>query len=182
MIPVARLDGGDSNEPIVPRLIRVTEQSLRARARLFRSFVLANAAIVFLAAILAVAIRSLVAAAVILILIPLTGAYFLLDTRILYSWQQNVLGMWESGTVNLKAIRSVLRKYPFPLRRSVAGMISILPAATVENEGAPQRRQTVSRKAAQELRKQQYRTAIVLLLLSAVAVSLLLVTLHWHRS
>ncbi len=173
-----RLRVSDSNLPIVTRVIRVTEDALRKRARLYRRLVITNVAVVFLAALAGIFVRAWLSAAAAIAVIPVTGSYVLLDTAIVREWQRIVLALWQKEAFPMNTILLGLRNYPFPMRETVEGMIQMLCDPHIDSSDG---RGAFLKRAETELQRQQYRTAAGTLVVSALAATILLIALRYRH-
>lgn len=126
--------------------IEATTQAIGARAQRYRSLVVAVALTIsgsFVAALIMWSWRPLLAVGMIL---PLYGAFALVDGSLLLGWQRQLLDLWVEYRLDLRPLRDVLSGFPGMPPRTLEGMLSMLPLPRAAN--------------ATELRSQAFRRAV----------------------
>lgn len=114
--------------------MRATAGVIHTRARWYRNLV-AGVAAVLLGSVLAALIAwSLAPLAGLLAVVPLCGAFFVLDGRLVLGWQRKVLSLWAEQDLDLNPLRDALTGMPMLPPRTLGGMLDLLPKA---RDGTP---------------------------------------------
>ncbi len=111
------------------RALAATLRALQRRATYHRNHVVTVVALAALVAAAAALLRSPRALAAVLLLVPLSGCFFLADLRLLERWQSEVLAGWQAGELELAALRSTLAADATLPRMALDAMLATLPAA-----------------------------------------------------
>jgi len=146
-------------EPI-QAAIQATLTAIQNRARLYRNLVVSVTVVVIGSVILAVIFRSVIPLLGLLLLVPLAGTYFVLDTRCTRLWSKHILGMWVEGELNLTAFSGAISAHQYVPRGTLEGMLGWLP----KNEGrigiAHENKLEIASRLEAAARRQQVLTSI----------------------
>jgi hypothetical protein len=107
--------------------IRCTIQAIERRSRSYRNLIVAVSIVGLGSVGLAVAFRDLVTLAGLIVLVPLVGGFFFLDSRLVQRWRAEILDMCRAGEVNLTAFRKTILQLRNLPAGSLQGMLSMLP-------------------------------------------------------
>jgi len=157
--------------------IEETEATIQERAKLYRKLIGCVLVIIFASAISALAIRRATPLLGLIMLVPSTGAFFVLDSRLTRRWMRDVLDLWAEQKLDLGAFATAIRSHPLLPRGTVEGMLMDLPQPSKEDRmprlSDPDRRAAID-KLQREARAQERRTilATAALLLAVVCLCL----------
>jgi hypothetical protein len=163
--------------------IEQTARLIEQRARYFRNQVVAVVLVGVLTLVWAVVTRSFFPLALLLVLLPVSAAFFVADGRLVARWRSDVLAAWAERNIDLAAFRAAIRAYPALPRETTEGMLATLPFA--EDVVTEHRVLAPTRQAVAAASRAKYHKRWDALVLKAVAsgiiVSILLSAL-WMRS
>ncbi len=110
----------------IDRTARVIER----RARYFRNQVVTVVLVGAASIAWALAAHSPSGLAGILFLVPVCGLFFFADAKLLNQWRSGLLASWETGDLEIAALRDALRANPSLPKETTEGMLATLPAAS----------------------------------------------------
>jgi hypothetical protein len=156
--------------------ITATEDTIHRRAALFR-----NQAIAVVVVLAFTLLYSLVATDwrplfVLLVLVPMCGAFFIADDRTVDRWRQWLLSAWAAREIDFDAFKAALRAHPRLPRRTLDGMLDTLPVAgdlTSEQALQSSTRQAIAAACAASHRRQSDVLRLRVLASAIVAVAAL---------
>lgn len=163
--------------------ITATEDAIHRRAALFRKLAISVVALVgptLLYSAVAAEWRGLL---VFLLLVPLCGAFFILDGRVVDRWRQQLLAGWTAKDIDVEAFLAAMRAHPRLPRGTLQGMLDTLPASgdlTYEQALQPSTRRAIA--AACEADHGKQADALLLRVLAAAVVALAIPAAAWLRS
>jgi len=134
--------------------IRCTVQAIERRARFYRNLIVAVSIVGLGSVGLAVAFRNLVMLAGLIVLVPLVGGFFFLDSRLVQRWRAEILDMSRSSEINLSSFRKTILQLRYLPAGSLQGMLSMLPpdAQADQEQGRLLEERFASRMKIQERR------------------------------
>jgi hypothetical protein len=117
-----------TERPVLLDAIDITLRAIEERARLYRNLVVAVSAVSVLSILFAVFFRHWLALAGLIILVPLTGAYLVLDSRLLRLWRAGIVEMLRLRGLDVTAFSKTISGFRQVPPNSLNAMISTLPA------------------------------------------------------
>jgi len=117
-----------TDRPVLLDAIEVTLRTIEERARLYRNLVVAVSAVSVLSVLFAVFFRQWLALAGLIVLVPLTGAYLILDSRLLRLWRAGIVQMLRMRGLDVTAFSKTISGFRHVPPNSLNAMISTLPA------------------------------------------------------
>ena len=133
--------------------IRCTVQAIETRSRFYRNLIVAVSIVGLGSVGLAVVFRNLVMLAGLIVLVPLVGGFFFLDSRLVQRWRAEILDMSRSSEINLSAFRKTILQLRYLPAGSLQGMLPMLPDAQAnQDQGRLPEERFVSRMKMQERR------------------------------
>jgi hypothetical protein len=118
-----------TDKPVLLDAIEVTLRTIEERARLYRNLVVGVSAVSVLSVLFAVFFRQWLALAGLIILVPLTGAYLILDSRLLRLWRAGIIEMMRLRGLDVTAFSKTISGFRHVPPNSLNAMISMLPAS-----------------------------------------------------
>jgi len=118
-----------TDKPVLLETIDVTLRTIEERARLYRNLVVAVSAVSVLSVLFAVFFRQWLPLAGLIILVPLTGAYLILDSRLLHLWRAGIVEMQRLRGLDVTAFSKTISGFRHVPPNSLDAMISTLPAS-----------------------------------------------------
>jgi hypothetical protein len=113
-----------------------TTQTIDHRAKCYRNLIVA-VVLVFLGSIVfAIAIPSIKPLAALVLILPICGTFFLLDSRLVARWRFELLDSWKKRDIDLVNFCSTITSIPTLPEGTIAGMLATLP---VENDVGEER-------------------------------------------
>jgi len=149
--------------------VDATRNTLEARGRLYRNLVVAVVAVVTIAAATSLLLWTPRPLAILASLIPLCGAFLLLDGRLMLRWQRAVLAALQSDGVRLSVLKGLLRAQRHLPERSLLGMLAALPEDDPREGGGVAGVEAVLREARMQQRRTLLGAAMVTLLVGVPA-------------
>lgn len=127
--------------------IAQTTAVVEQRARTFRNQIVAVVVTVALMIAWALVTRSFVPLAGVSVLLPICGAFLLVDSHLVEGWRAELLQSWTTGVLDLGPYRAAIRANPALPKATVEGMLATLPSGgtlTSEREISPAARQAIA--------------------------------------
>ena len=119
----------EADKPVLLEAIDTTLRAIQERAGLYRNLVVAVSLVSVLSVCSAVFLRQWLALAGLIILVPLTGAYLLLDTRLLRLWRARIVEMVRSRGLDVTTFTKIISGFRQVPPNSLRVMISLLLAS-----------------------------------------------------
>jgi hypothetical protein len=119
-----------TDKPVLLDAIEVTLRTIEERAMLYRNLVVAVSAVSVLSILFAIFFRQSLALAGLIILVPLTGAYLILDSRLLRLWRAGIVEMVRLRGLDVTAFSKTISGFRHLPPNSLNAMISTLPASS----------------------------------------------------
>lgn len=116
-----------SEGPVLLQAVRATVTTIETRARIYRWAVVCVAMALVGPILLALAFLSWRPLPYVALLVPVVGAFLVIDSRTVLSWQRRVLHMWLSGDLGLSDLRQTVQAMRHVPAGTVAGMLDRLP-------------------------------------------------------
>jgi hypothetical protein len=153
--------------------IEATHCAIQKRARLYRKLMMCVSFILLASLVSAIVIRRAAPLFGILLLVPLSGTYFVVDSRFTRRWTRQVAELWAQRKLDLETFATAIRAHPLLPRGAVDGMLMGLPRASHETPLAflsDHDRKALIDRLEQEANRQERRTMLATAaLLSALA-------------
>jgi hypothetical protein len=92
-----------TNRPALLDAIDITNRTIEARAGLYRNLVVAVCAVSVLSILVAVLFRQWMSLAGLVLLVPLTGGFLFLDSRLVRRWRAGIVEMGRSRSLDVTA-------------------------------------------------------------------------------
>src|SRR5262245_2128679 len=105
--------------------VEATRQTIEARSRLYRNLVVAVVATVTGTVGVSLLLWSPRPLAALASLVPMCGAFLLLDGRLVEAWLRTVLTRWDSDSFRLSDLKGLLQAYRYIPQRSLMGMLAL---------------------------------------------------------
>jgi len=118
----------EGDKPVLADAINTTLRAIEGRTRLYRNLVVAVSLVSVLSVCLAVFLRQWLALAGLIILVPLIGAYLLLDSRLLRLWRARIVEMVRSRGLDVTTFSKTISGFRHIPPNSLRVMIATLPA------------------------------------------------------
>jgi hypothetical protein len=122
-----------------------TRLAIERRGRYFRNQVVVVVLVGVLSSIWALLARSTPPLTGLALLVPICGAFFFADHRVVDHWRSRLLSGWVVRDLEITALRLALRSHPALPKATIEGMLATLPAA--QDLTAEQRISTPTRRA-----------------------------------
>jgi hypothetical protein len=119
----------EADKSVLPDAIDITLRAIEGRARLYRNLAVAVSLVSVLSVCLAIFLRRWLALAGLIILVPLTGAYLLLDSRLLGLWRTRIVEMVRSRGLDVATFTKVIAGFRHIPPNSLRAMLSTLSAS-----------------------------------------------------
>jgi hypothetical protein len=152
--------------------IQATLTAIQNRARLYRNLVIGVSLVVLACAILALVFHSAIPLLGVSLLVPVVGAYFVLDSRQTRQWSSRILQRWSEGKLNLAAFSVAMTAHPYAPRGTLEGMLSLLRVAGEERLGSNQERKALLEWLELQALRHERRTALATVGLLSMLVCL----------
>ncbi len=150
-----------SNIPVVKEALNATLSTIARRAKLYRNLIISVAMLSVLSILISVIIRSWLPLCGIVLVVPLTGGFLLLDSRQVRRWQANMMEMWRFRHLNLKEFEKMISGFRHVPAQSLDGMLSTLPkdSSQFKRDDASEEEKAISAERIDAFsRWQQWRT------------------------
>jgi len=164
-------DGGAAEAPALLRAVRATVAVLETRARVYRWAVVSVAMAFVVPIVLTIVSLSWRPLASIALLVPVVGAFLVIDSRIVFAWQRHVLHLWVSADFGLSDIRQTVQAIRYLPSGTIVGMLDRLPRADSpydDEQSSALGRASLAESSLEGVRRQDRRT-----LLSVIGATLL---------
>ena len=119
----------ETDKPVLLDAFNTTLRAIEGRARLYRNLVVTVSLVSVLSILFAVFFRQWLALAGLMILVPLTGAYLLLDSRLLRLWRAGIVEMVRLRDLDVTTFAKIIAGFRHVPPNSLRVMISTLPAS-----------------------------------------------------
>jgi hypothetical protein len=149
--------------------VEATCQTLEARARLYRNLVVAVVAMVTSTVGASLLLWSPRPLAALVALIPICGAFLLLDGRLVEGWLRTVFARREASSFRLSDLKRLLRAHRYIPQRSLMSMLALLPHEDAGESGRLAGVEAILREARLQQRRTLLGTAIATLLVGIPA-------------
>jgi hypothetical protein len=107
--------------------IRLTKQTIEARAARFRKLVVGVVGLVATCLVCALAFLSWKPLLGLLLLVPLVCMFLWRDAALVNKWQRGIIDLWVSGDLNIDVFSRAVRSMPIFPPRTLDGMLAALP-------------------------------------------------------
>jgi hypothetical protein len=163
--------------------ISATETAINDRAALFRRQAIAVVAAIVLALAGALVAGQWRVLAALLFLVPLSGAFFIGDFRILERWRRLLLDPWVEREIDFEAFRAAMLAHPRLPRGTLEGMLETLPSATdLTSEQTLQRPTRQAIAEACRTNHRRYADALFTRVLASAVVAAAVTTAAWSAA
>jgi hypothetical protein len=122
-----------TNRPALLDAIEVTLRTIEERTGLYRILVVTVCAVAVLSIATAVIIRQWMSLAGLVLLVPLTGGFFFLDSRLVRRWRARIVEMERLRSLDLNAFRKTISGFRHLPPNALKAMLSTIPASRKEN-------------------------------------------------
>ncbi len=176
----ARPNGGSA--PYASALDRMVS-TIERRATQHRNHVIAVVLVTIAALVVAATARSWPTLAALLLLVPVSGGFFVQDLAAVDRWRAAVLGAWARGELDLAAFRTAVCAHPGLPPETLTAMLATLPSAG--ELAAEQRIRPPTRAAAAVVIEASQRGRALALRLNVAASAIVVVSVLaalWLRS
>jgi hypothetical protein len=104
---------------------------IKTRARLYRSTVVAVVTIGVLSGLAAAAFRSWFPLSAVILVVPVSGTFCVLDGRLVRGWRRRILELRSAQDLDLTAFVKTISAHPMVPQQTFQGMLVSLPATSV---------------------------------------------------
>jgi hypothetical protein len=109
--------------------IEWTTSTIDHRAKYFRNLIIVVVAITLLSIIWAAFIRSVAPLTGLLLLLPICGFFFVLDAKLLDDWRSHLIEAWVKKDIDFRAFCEAVNAVPKLPKETLRGMLATLPSA-----------------------------------------------------
>jgi hypothetical protein len=106
-----------------------TTDTIDRRARYFRNLIVIVVSVALVSIVSAVIARAFWPLACSLLLLPICGFFFVLDSKLLDHWRSHLLETWVKKDIDFRALCGALNAVPKLPRETVRSMLATLPSA-----------------------------------------------------
>jgi hypothetical protein len=164
-------EGGAAEVPALLQAVRATVAALETRARVYRWAVVSVALAFVVPIVLTIVSLSWRPLASVALLVPVVGAFLVVDSRIVFGWQRRVLHLWVSSDFGLSDIRQTVQAIRYLPSGTIVGMLDRLPRSDAprdDERSSALGRASLAESSLERVRRQDRRT-----LLSVIGATLL---------
>ena len=116
-----------TNRPVLLDAIDITVRTIEGRARLYRNLVVAVSAVSVLSILLAVLFRQWLALTGLVLLVPLTGGYLFIDSRIVRRWRAAITEMVRLRSLDVSTFLKTISGFRHLPPNALKAMLSTIP-------------------------------------------------------
>src|SRR5262245_27277273 len=122
-----------TNRPVLLDAIDLTVRTIEDRTRLYRALVVAASVVSVLSILMAVFFRQWIALAGIVLLVPLTGGYVFLDSRLVRRWRAAIVEMARLRSLDLATFLKTISGLRYLPPNALKAMLATIPASREES-------------------------------------------------
>jgi hypothetical protein len=122
-----------TNRPVLLDAIDITLRTIEGRARLYRNLVVAVSGVSMLSIIIAVLCRQWIPFAGLVLLVPLTGGFLFLDSRLVRRWRAGIIEMARMRSLDVATFLKTISGFRHIPPKTLKAMLSTIPASLEES-------------------------------------------------
>jgi len=122
-----------TNRPALLDAIDITLRTIEERAELYRNLVVAICVVSVLSILMAVLFRQWMPLAGLVLLVPLTGGFLFLDSRLVRRWRAEIVEMGRSRSLDVIAFLKTISGFRHLPPNALKAMLSTIPASREES-------------------------------------------------
>ncbi len=171
-----------SSIPVVKEAVNATLRTIERRANLYRNLIISVAVLSALSILMSVIFRSWLPLCGIVLIVPLTGGFLLLDSRQVRRWQADIMEMWRFRSLNLKEFEKMISGFRHVPAQSLDGMLSTLPKDSnqFKRDYASEEQKAISAERIDASGHQQERRTLVGTVALTLMLSCLIAAAHFR--
>jgi len=104
--------------------------AIEVRAKLYRRTVIAVAAVIVVSGLAAAILRSWAPLSALILAVPVSGTFFVLDDREVRRWRRLILGLRDARALDVDAFVESISAHSIVPQQTLQGMLALLPRAT----------------------------------------------------